>query len=73
MWLLRRYILLRLSVNMYVSSSVVCMVLTVMSIAFSNALKMFWYRGNLFDVRVGLLGLYTSEHAVLPIICPSEY
>ena len=59
--------------NMCVSIWVVCMVLTVMSIAFSFPLWMFWYPGNLSDMQVLLLGLYTLEPAVLPIICPSEF
>ena len=73
MWLLMRYILLRLSVNMCVSILVVCMVLTARSIAFNSALRMFWYPGSLSDMWVVLLGLYTPEPAVLPIICPSEF
>ena len=73
MWLLIRYILLRLSVNMCVSIWVVCMVLTAMSIAFSSALRMFWYPGNLSDIWVLLLGLYIPDPAVLPFIWPSEF
>ena len=40
-WLLIRYILLRLSVNICVSLWVACMVLMAMRIAFSSALRMF--------------------------------
>jgi hypothetical protein len=42
MWLLIKYMLLRLFVNMCVSILVVCIFLTVMSIAFNSALSMFW-------------------------------
>ena len=72
-WLLIKYMLLRLSVNIWVSLWVLCMVLMAMRIAFSSALKMFWYPGNLSDIWVLLLGLYTPEPAVLPTICPSEF
>ena len=43
MWLLIRYMLFRLSVNMCVSVWVVCMDIMAMSIAFNSALSMFWY------------------------------
>ena len=72
-WLLIKYMLLRLSVNMCVSIWVVCMVLTAMSIALSSALSMFWYPGNLSDIWMSLLGLYTPEPAVSPSIWPSEF
>ena len=50
MWLLIKYMLLRLSVNICVSIWVGCTVLIAMSMAFNSALKMFWYPGNLFDI-----------------------
>ena len=52
---------------------VVCMVLIAISIAFNYALRIFWYPGNLYDIWVLLLGLYTPEPAVLPSICPAEF
>ena len=70
MWLLIKYMLLRPSVNMCVSHRVVCMVLIVMSIALSSALRIFWYPNNLFDIWVLLLRLYTPELVVLPSISP---
>ena len=73
MWLFIRYILLRLSVNMCVSIWVVRMVLMAMSIALSSALRMFWYPGSLFDMRMLLLGVYIPDPIVLPSICPSEF
>ena len=73
MWLLIKYMLLRLYVNMCVSIWVVCMVLIAMSIAFSSALRMFWYHGNLYDIWIFLLGLYIPDPAVLPSIWPSEF
>ncbi len=73
MWLLMRYILLRLSVNMCVSIWMVCMVLTAMSIALSSALSMLWYPGNLYEIWMSWWGLYIPEPAVLPIIWPSEF
>ena len=42
MWLLIRIMLLRLSINMYVSSWVCCVVLMAMSIALSSVRRMFW-------------------------------
>ena len=44
-----------------------------MSIAFSSALSMFWYPGNLSEIWVLLLGLYIPDPAVLPSIWPSEF
>src|ERR1700738_289944 len=73
MWLLIRYMLLRLSVNMCVSILVNCIFLTAMRIAFSSALSMFWYPGNLSEIFVLLLGLYTPDPAVFPSIWPSEF
>ena len=72
MWLLIKYMLLRLSVNMCVTVWVVCMALITMSMAFSSALRMFWYHGNLSDRWIFLLGLYTPDPMVLPSIWPSE-
>ena len=57
MWLLIRYILFRLSVNMWVSILVVRMVLIAMSMALSSALRMFWYPSSLSDIWMLLLGL----------------
>jgi hypothetical protein len=54
MWLLIRYMLLRLSVNMCVSLWVVFMVLIAKSMAFNYALRMFWYPGNLSDIWISL-------------------
>ena len=68
MWLLSRYMLLRLSMNMCVSVWVICMVLIAMSIAFSSALSMFWYHGNLYAMWILLLGLYTLDPAMSPSI-----
>ena len=56
-WLLIRYMLLRLSVNMYVSVLVICIFLTARSIALSSALSMFWYPSSLSEIFVLLLGL----------------
>jgi hypothetical protein len=44
------------------------MVLIAMSIAFNYALRMFWYSGNLSDMWICLLGLYTPDLAVSPSI-----
>ena len=41
MWLLIKYILLRLSINICVSTWVIYMVLIAMSIVFNSALRMF--------------------------------
>ena len=65
--------LLRLSVNIWVSVWVFCMFSMAMSIALSSALRMFWYPGSLSAMWVLLLGLYTPDPAVLPSICPSEF
>ena len=73
MWLLIRNMLLRLFVNMCVSIWVVFIVLIALRIALTYALRIFWYHGNLFDIRELLLGLYIPEHAVLPTICSSEF
>ena len=62
MWLLIKYMLLRLSVNMCVSIWVFCMVLMAMSIAFSFALRIFWYPSNLSNMWVLLLGLYIPRY-----------
>ena len=70
MWLLIRYMLLRLSVNICVSVWVVFM---AMSMAFNSALRIFWYPGNLFDIWMLLLGLYTPNPAVLLAIWPAEF
>ena len=73
MWLLIRYMLLRLFVNMCVSPWVVCMVLIALSIAFSFARRIFWYPGSLSNIWVLLLELYTPEPGVLPSIWPSGF
>ena len=73
MWLLIRYMLLRLFVNMCMSVWVICMVFMAMSMAFSSALKIFWYPSNLSNFLMFLLGLYTPDPAVLPTIWPSEF
>ena len=73
MWLLIKYMLLRLFVNMCVSIWVVCMVLIAMSIAFKSALSIFWYPDNLSDIWILLLGLHIPDPAVLPSIWPSEF
>ena len=52
MWLLIKYILLRLSMNMCISIWVICMVLIAMSIVFNYALRMSWYLGNLSNIWV---------------------
>ena len=65
--------LLRLSVSMYVSAWVVFIVLTAMSMALSYTLRMFGYPSSLSDICKLLLGLYTPEPVVLPIICPYEF
>ena len=57
MWLLIRYILFRLSVNMWVSILVVRMVLIAMSMALNSALRMFWYLGSLSEIWMLLLEL----------------
>ena len=57
MWLLIRYILFRLSVNMWVSILVVRMVLIAKSMTLSSALRMFWYPGSLSKIWMLLLGL----------------
>ena len=64
--------LLRLSVNTYVSCWVICIVFIAMSIALSYALRIFWYPGSLSDIWVLLLGLYTPEPTVLPSIWPPK-
>ena len=46
------------------------MILLAMNIALSSALRIFWYPGNLYAIYVLLLGLYTREPVVLPIIWP---
>jgi hypothetical protein len=73
MWLFMRYMLLRLSVNICVSIRVIFMFLIARSIAYSSALSMFWQPGSRFANWVLLLGLYTPDPAVLPIIWPSEF
>ena len=65
--------LLRLSVNMYVSCCVFCIFWMAISIALSSALKIFGYPGSLSEIRVFLYGLYTPEPVVLPTIWPSEF
>jgi hypothetical protein len=57
MWLLIKNILVKLFVYMCMSSWVAYMVLIVMSIALSFALKMLCYFGSLFDSWMLLLGL----------------
>ena len=57
MWLLIKYMLLRLLVNICVSLRVVWILLMAMSIAFSLALRMFWYPGSLYEIWVMLLEL----------------
>lgn len=57
MWLLIKNILVKLFVYMCMSSWVAYMVLIVMSIALSFALKMLCYLGSLFDSWMLLLGL----------------
>ena len=59
--------------KMRVSIWVVCMVLTAISMAFSSALSMFWYPGNLLAIWIFWWGLYIPDPAVLPIIWPSEF
>ena len=49
------------------------MALIAMSIVFNSALRIFWYPSNLSDMWISLLGLYTSDLAVSPFICPSEF
>ena len=49
------------------------MVLIAMSMAFSHVFSMFWYPGNLSDIRMFLLGLYIPDLAVLPSIWPYEF
>jgi hypothetical protein len=49
------------------------MFLIARSNAYSSALSIFWSPGNLFDIWVLLLGLYTPDHVVLPSSCPSEF
>ena len=49
------------------------MVLIAMSMVFNYALKIFCYHGNLLAMCTFLLGLYTPDNAVLPIIWPSEF
>ena len=68
MWLLIRYMLLRLTVNTYVSCCVVGIFCMLMSIALNSALRMFGYPGSLSEIRVLLCGLYTPEPAMLPTI-----
>ena len=60
MWLLIRYMLLRLSVNICVSVWVVCMVFMAMSMAFSSAFRIFWYSGNLYDIWMLFVGVVYS-------------
>ena len=72
-WLLIKYMLLRLFLNMCVSVWVVCMVLIAINIASNFALRIYWYPGNLSDIWVLLLGLYTPEPAMLPSIFPSDF
>ena len=59
--------------NICVSFWVFFIVLIAISMALNFALRMFWYPGSLSDIWVLLLGLYTHEPAVLPIIWPSEF
>lgn len=59
--------------NVCVSLWVICMVFMAISMAFNYALRMFWYPGSLSDIWVLLLGLYTHEPAMLPIVRPSEF
>ena len=49
------------------------MVLIAMSMAFSSALSMFWYPGNLSDMWILLLGLYTPDPTTSSSIRPSEF
>ena len=49
------------------------MALMAMSIAFNSALRMFWYPGNLYDMWISLLGLYTPDLAMSSSICPLEF
>ena len=55
-WLLIRYRLLRMFVNMCVSTWVVCMVVIAMSMTLSYALRIFWYLGSRSDIWMLLLG-----------------
>lgn len=73
MWLLIKYMMLRLSVNTCVSCCVVGMFCIVMSIALSSARRMFGYPGSLSEIRVLLCGVYTPEPAAFPIIWPLEF
>ena len=58
---LLRNMLLRLFVNMCVSTQVVCMVLMAINIMLSYARRMFWCLGNLLNIWVLLLVLYTLD------------
>ena len=73
MWLLLKIMLLRLYVNMCVSSREVCVVLKEMSVALSFVHKMFWWHGNLSHIIVLLLGLDILDPAILPTIWPLEF
>ena len=68
MWLLIKYMLLRLFVNTYVSCCVVGIFCMAMRIVLTSALSMFGYPGSLSEIQVLLCGLYTHEPAVLPTI-----
>ena len=65
--------ILRLFVNMCVSSWVFCVASIAMSIVLSFARRMFWCPGSLYDILVLLLGLYILDPAVLSTIWPSEF
>ena len=66
-----RYILLRLSVNMYVSCGWFFVIVRAMRRAYSSALSMFGKPGSLSAMRRLLFGLYTPEPAMFPIPCSS--
>ena len=73
MWLLIKYMLLRLSANTYVSCCVVGIFCMAMSIALSFALRMLGYPRSLSEIRVLLCRLNTHEPTVLRTICSSEF
>ena len=71
MWLFIRYILLRLSVRMWISRVWCCVFGIAIKIALSSALRMFCRPGSHSAILRLLAGEYTSDPVVLPMPCSS--
>ena len=72
MWLFIRYILLRLSVKMWISHVWCCVFWIAIRMAFSSALRMFCKLGSLSAILRLLAGELTPNMVVLPIPCLSR-